>query len=89
MKVKETEDKYGRALLIFTGIKKFSEVTDFLFCHYQGYKFAILIDVSQEEGYESDNTIYVNFLDELEEEIMEFNGYNHTIENYKDVYRKR
>lgn len=85
MKVKETEDKFNRALIVFTGVKKFSEVTDWLFDHYNGYKFGIVIDVTGTERGAEDNSIYVNFLDELQEEV------NYHCDYVRDgmIYRKR
>lgn len=47
MKVTESEDqvdKYGRIYIKFTGVKKLQEIQDWLFDHYQGYKFALEFD---------------------------------------------
>ena len=76
MKVDETqEDRYGRAVFVFSGVKKFEEVYDWLFTHYNGYKFGVVLDCSQPEREEPDSKIYVNFLDELSEEVMMEAGY--------------
>ena len=83
MKVDETRtDRHGRSMLVFSGVKKISEVYDYLFDHYNGYKFGIALDVSQD-----DNNIYVNFLDELAEEVMLEYGYSYDQES--DIYKHR
>ena len=69
------EDQYGRSLIVFSGVRKFSEVYDWLFAHYSGYKFGIVLDCSREEFPEQDNKIYVNFLDELHDEVAMEAGY--------------
>lgn len=62
-------DKCGRSCLVFSGVKKFSDVYDWLYSHYYGYKFGIVLDCSKDELPEPDNKIYVNFLDELLDEV--------------------
>lgn len=88
MKVDETRtDRHGRPMLVFSGVKKFSEVYDYLFDHYNGYKFGIVLDVSQDERPEPDNNIYVNFLDELAEEVLLEYGYSY--DRKADIYKHR
>lgn len=78
MKVDDTQtDRHGRTMIVFSGVRKFSEVYDWLFDHYNGYKFGIVLDCSQSERAEPDNNIYVYFLDEMAEEIMVEYGYNY------------
>ena len=92
MKVNESaEDRYGRACIVFSGVKKFSEVYAWLYDHYNGYRFAVMIDVSQEcdDVDFTNNDIVVNFFDELEEEMMCECGFNKYTEDGKTVYRRR
>lgn len=78
MKIDETQvDRYGRSVLVFSGVKKLSDIYDWLFTNYNGYKFGIVLDCSQPEREEPDGKIYVNFLDELLEEIASEAGYNY------------
>lgn len=79
-------DKHGRSCLVFSGAKKFSDVYDWLFNHYNGYKFAIILDCSMSEHPETENKIYVNFLDELHEEAALEAGY---IRKDRDTYIRR
>lgn len=66
MKVDESfTDRHGRSCLVFSGVKKFSDVYDWLFQHYSGYKFCIVLDCSCDEMPEPDSRIYVHFMDEL------------------------
>ncbi|MBR1823284.1 MAG: hypothetical protein IJ779_03505 [Ruminococcus sp.] len=69
------EDQYGRSCIVFSGVRKFSEVYDWLFAHYSGYKFAVLLDCSKDELPDPDNKIYVNFLADLHEEVAMETGY--------------
>lgn len=80
------EDKYGRSCIVFSGVKKFSDVYDWLFNHYNGYKFAILLDCSMSEYPEPDSKIYVHFLDELHDEVAMEAGY---IRADKDTFKRR
>lgn len=87
MKVDETfTDKHGRSCLVFSGVKKFSDVYDWLFQHYSGYKFAIVLDCSTTELPVPDSKIYVNFLDELHEEAALEAGY---VRKDKDTFISR
>ena len=80
------EDKYGRSCIVFSGAKKFSDVYDWLFNHYNGYKFAVLLDCSMSEYPEPDSKIYVHFLDELHDEVAMEAGY---IRADKDTFKRR
>lgn len=80
------EDKYCRSCIVFSGVRKFSEVYEWLFQHYQGYKFGIVLDCSREELPELDNKIYVNFLDDLQEEVNFESGY---IRIDRNTYKRR
>lgn len=80
------EDQHGRSCLVFSGVKKFSDVYEWLFNHYNGYKFAILLDCSKDELPEPDSKIYVNFLDELHDEVAMEAGY---IRVDKDTFKRR
>lgn len=68
-------DRLGRSVITFTGVKKFSDVYDWLFQHYWGYKFGIVLDCSLSEYPEPDGRIYVHFLDELHDEVAMEAGY--------------
>lgn len=87
MKVDESYmDKHDRSCLVFSGVKKFSDVYDWLFQHYQGYKFCIVLDLSSDEYQEQDGKIYVNFMDELHDEVALEAGY---IRADKNTYKRR
>ncbi len=79
-------DRYGRSCLVFSGVRKFSEVHDWLHLHYYGYKFGIVLDCSKDELPEPDGKIYVNFLDELHDEAALEAGY---VRVDKDTYKRR
>lgn len=61
-------DQYNRSCIVFSGVKRFADVYDWLFNHYNGYKFGIVLDCRGDYP-EPDNKIYVNFLDELMDEV--------------------
>lgn len=87
MKVDESFiDRHGRSCLVFSGVKKFSDVYDWLFDHYNGYKFGIVLDCSVSEHPGTENQIYVHFLDELHDEVALEAGY---IRKDKDTYVRR
>ena len=71
---------------MFSGVKKFTDVYEWLFNHYNGYKFAILLDCSKDEFPEPDSKIYVNFLDELHDEVAIEAGY---VRADKDTFIRR
>ena len=69
--IEETKDRFGRYPIIFKGKNvKLEDIHYWLFSHYQGYKFAIVIDETVDE-YEEQFTklVYVYFLDEIKEEL--------------------
>lgn len=80
------EDQHGRSCLVFSGVKKFTDVYEWLFNHYNGYKFAVLLDCSKDEFPEPDSKIYVNFLDELHDEVAMEAGY---VRADKDTFIRR
>lgn len=69
------EDRHGRSCIVFSGVKRFADVYEWLFNHYNGYKFGIVLDCSLSEHPEPDAKIYVNFLDELMDEVAMESGY--------------
>ncbi|WP_173459059.1 hypothetical protein [Ruminococcus flavefaciens] len=76
MKVNENySDGLGRSCLVFSGVRKFSDIYDWLFEHYNGYKFCIVLDCSLSEYPEPDSKIYVHFMDDLQEEVNLEAGY--------------
>lgn len=84
--IEDQEDRYGRGLLIFSGVKSIDEVYFWLQQHYSGYKFGIVFDCTKEEYQEPDRKIYVNWLDELADEVMHYCDYEKTDKN---TYKKR
>ena len=75
MKVVENEnqvDKYGRNYIKFTGVKNLQEIQNWLFDHYQGYKFAMEFDCYSDECQEIGNEYWVYFLDDLAEEYPSY-----------------
>ena len=73
--VEEEEDRYGRSLLIFSGVKSIDEVYFWLQTHYSGYKFGMVFDCTRDELQEPDRKFYVYFLDELTEEVMAYSDF--------------
>lgn len=70
--VEDQEDRYGRGLLVFSGVKSIDEVYYWLQTHYSGYKFGMTFDCTKDEYQEPDRKFYVYFLDELLDEVMEY-----------------
>lgn len=79
-------DRHDRTVITFSGVKRFSDVYDWLFAHYNGYKFGIVLDCSLSEYPEPDSKIYVHFLDELMDEVAMEAGY---VRYDKDTYKHR
>ena len=79
-------DQHGRSCLVFSGVKKFSDVYDWLLNHYNGFKFAIILDCSKDELPEPDSKIYVNFLHDLQDEVNFEAGY---VRADKDTFKRR
>lgn len=84
--IEDQEDRYGRSLLIFSGVKSIDEVYFWLQQHYDGYKFGIVFDCTKDELQKPDRKVYVNWLDELADEVMHYCDYEKTD---KHTYKKR
>lgn len=69
--IEETQDRFGRHPIIFKGKNvKLEDIHNWLFSHFQGYKFAIVIDETIDEFEEQfTKLVYVYFLDEIKEEL--------------------
>lgn len=63
-----------RSPLIFTGYKNLAEVYDYLFSHYQGYHFTIILDVTKDEYEPLPKELKVYFSDEVLAEIAAYAG---------------
>lgn len=72
--IEETQDRFGKYPIIFKGRNiKFEDIHQWLFEHYQGYKFAIVIDETVDEFEEQfTKSVYVYFLDEIKEELEDY-----------------
>ena len=73
--IEDVQDKYGNYCIIFksTNLKA---IHDWLYTHYSGngFKFAIVIDLSIDYDYEAPTETLVYFLDELTEEVLAYAG---------------
>lgn len=69
--IQDVEDRFGRYPIIFKGKNvKLEDIHNWLFSHFQGYKFAIIIDETVDEFEEQfTKLVYVYFLDEIKEEL--------------------
>lgn len=69
--IQDVTDRFGRYPIIFKGRNiKLEDIHQWLFEHYQGYKFAIVIDETVDEFEEQfTKLVYVYFLDEIREEL--------------------
>jgi hypothetical protein len=69
--IQDVADRFGRYPIIFKGKNvKLEAIHDWLFLHYQGYKFAIVIDETVDEFEEQfTKSVYVYFLDEITSEL--------------------
>ena len=69
--IQDVTDRFGRYPIIFKGRNiKLEDIHQWLFEHYQGYKFAIVIDETVDEFEEQfTKLVYVYFLDEIKEEL--------------------
>ena len=67
-----TRDKYGKYPIVFKGVKSLREVNEYLWQHYNGYKFAILFDETKDEYEDYGTAILVYFLDEIVDEAAEY-----------------
>lgn len=91
MTVKESEqqDLYGRYYIQFSAVKKIQDVYDWLFNHYWGYKFGVVIDTTKSECENVGNSLYVYFLDELTDEVMSYCDFVKRCEDGKTVFERR
>jgi len=72
MKVEtDTQDKYGRWPIWFTGAK-LSEIHEYLYQNYQGYKFCIVFDETKDEYETYEKRVPVYFLDEIDAELKAY-----------------
>lgn len=73
--IEDVQDKYGNYCIIFksTNLKA---IHDWLYTHYSGngFKFAIVIDLSIDYDYEEPTETLVYFLDEITEEVLDYAG---------------
>lgn len=69
--IQDVTDRFGNYPIIFKGRNiKLKDIHQWLFEHYQGYKFAIVIDETVDEFEEQfTESVYVYFLDEIKEEL--------------------
>lgn len=69
--IQDVTDRFGRCPIIFKGKNvKLEDIHNWLFSHFQGYKFAIVIDETIDEFEEQfTKLVYVYFLDEIKEEL--------------------
>lgn len=69
--IQDVADRFGRYPIIFKGKNvKLEDIHNWLFSHFQGYKFAIVIDETIDEFEEQfTKLVYVYFLDEIKEEL--------------------
>lgn len=67
-----TQDRYGKYPIVFKGAKNLREVHDYLWRHYNGYKFAIIFDETKDEYEDYGTSILVYFLDEILDEAAEY-----------------
>lgn len=82
----EGKDKYGHDCLIFSGTQNVQKIHEWLAFHYgDGYKFCIVMDCKGEEVPEPGD-VYVYFMDELSDEVMQYSGYEKTDKN---TYKRR
>lgn len=72
--IQDVADRFGRYPIIFKGKNvKLEDIHNWLFSHFQGYKFAIVIDETIDEFEEQfTKLVYVYFLDEIKEELEDY-----------------
>lgn len=85
----DCEDKYGRYYIKFTGVKKLQEIQDWLYEHYQGFKFGMVFDTMPDECEEIGSEYWVYFLDELTDEVMSYADYTPVIDEKGRYYKRR
>lgn len=80
-------DRFGRSYMTFSGYKSIDDVYLWLNMNgYSGYKFGIVLDCTFDEMHESDKNLYVYFLDELTEEVMNYSDF---VKVDRDTYKRR
>ena len=67
-----TQDRFGKYPVIFKNAS-IKQIHEYLFNHYNGYKFALIFDETH-DMYEEMNEAYVYFLDEVLDEAAEYAG---------------
>ena len=78
MKVDESDnrpDRFGNYPIRFTGYKNLEEVHSWLFQHYNGYHFVIILDETKDEYMPLGRELLVYFSDTVLPEIAEANDY--------------
>lgn len=71
--IEEKKDRFGRYCLWFYSYN-LKDIYEWLFTHYSGYKFAIVLDVMSDEYEPLDKPLPVYFLDEISEEVKAYEG---------------
>lgn len=71
--VMDKKDRYGRYPIWFSSCN-LSDIHDWLWENYQGYKFAIIIDTMVDEYAPIEKPVPVYFLDEVEKEVKHYKG---------------
>lgn len=73
--IEDVKDKYGNYCIIFKSTN-LRLIYEWLHTHYSGngFKFAIVIDLSIDYDYEEPTETLVYFLDEITEEVLDYAG---------------
>ena len=73
--IEDVQDKYGNYCIIFKSMN-LKAIHEWLYTHYSGngFKFAIVIDLSIDYDYEEPTETLVYFLDEITEEVLDYAG---------------
>lgn len=73
--IEDVQDKHGNYCIIFKSTN-LRLIYDWLYTHYSGngFKFAIVIDLSIDCDYEEPTETLVCFLDEITEEVLDYAG---------------
>ena len=71
--IEDVEDRYGQPCMIFdtADIRKIHE---WLYSHYNGFKFVIVLNVMGDEYEEHEKETYVYFMDCVIDEVAEYSG---------------
>lgn len=70
-----TTDYFGNVGIIFKGAKDLREVYDWLFHHYNGYRFCIVLDCERDEWTDFGRDIRVDFLLDIATQEVKANHY--------------